>query len=56
RDTRPEYFMVGEWPGQGTRTLMNLETGINEQISTENLENFRLTTSIIRLVNERMQL
>ena len=46
------YWMVGEWPGRGTRTIMDLVTGKNEQISVSELESFRLTTGVIELVNE----
>lgn len=56
-----QYLMVGEWlehgrlgPGHGTRTLMNLETGENEQVSEEELENLQLTTDTIKLTNERI--
>lgn len=48
------YFMVGEWPGRGTRTLMNLATGENEQVHMSELDNLRLTTGVITLMNERM--
>lgn len=49
-----QYLMVGEWPGRGTRTLMNLKTGKNEQIDEHALEDLRLTTGIIELMNERI--
>ena len=49
-----QYLMVGEWPGSGVRTLMDLETGRNEQISQNKLEDFRLTTISINFMNEEI--
>ena len=51
REGTTSFFVVGTWPGSGTRTITNIVTGDNETIGQRELDDSILVVGTITLEN-----